>query len=74
MLTNALYVKKNMNKAEIMFDDISKAVAWEEFLKSQRVQNVKIVWQINGTKYFGFKMFRCRYQMPRLILESNKEG
>ena len=75
MELNILYVKKlNMNKAEIFFDNIERALAWEKLLKDQHVQNVKVVWHMGGTTYFGFKMFRCRYQMPRLIIESNKEG
>lgn len=71
---NTLYVKKStMNRAEIIFDNIDRAVAWDLFLKQQHVQNVKLVWKIAGTTYFGFKMFRCRYQMPALILQSNRE-
>lgn len=74
MELNILYVKKlNMNKAEIVFDSIERALAWERLLNDQHVQHVKIVWHMDGMTYFGFKMSRCRYQMPKLILESNKE-
>lgn len=73
MDVNTLYVKKlTMNKAEIIFDNIEKALAWDEFLKSQRVENTKTVCHKDGNTYFGFKMFRCRYQMPAIILQSNK--
>ena len=73
MEVNTLYVKKlTMNKAEIIFDKIERALEWEEFLKKQRVESTKLVWNCGGTKYFGFKMFRCRYQMPTIIFESNR--
>lgn len=73
MDVNTLYVKKlTMNRAEIIFDKIEKAMAWDEFLKNQHVDNVKAVYHKDGNTYFGFKMFRCRYQMPAIILQSNK--
>ena len=71
---NSLYIKKaTMNKAEIIFDKIERALAWDEFLKAQHVQNIKSVYREDGITYFCFKMFRCRYQIPALILQSNKE-
>lgn len=72
MNVNTLYVKKlTMNKAEIVFDSIEKALNWDVFLKDNNVQNTKTVYHKDGNTYFGFKMFRCRHQIPKIILQSN---
>ena len=68
-----LYIKEaTLNKAWVLFDTIEKAIAWEKILDDLHVSNVKLVYHKENKLYFGFKMFRCRYQMPKLILQLNK--
>ncbi len=74
MELNTLYVKKlTMNRAWITFDSLEKALKWDKFLDDQHVCRTRSVEQKEGKTYYGFKMFRCRYQIPRMILESRKE-
>lgn len=75
MEPNVLHIKqRTLNKAWILFDTVEKAIAWEKILDDLHVSNVKLVYHKEDKLYFGFKMFRCRYQMPKLILQLNKGG
>lgn len=64
---NSLYIsKKTLNSGHIFFKDIKKAEEWRDVLISERVQFITFIWKIHNTTYYGFKMYRMRYQFMTL--------
>lgn len=64
-----MYVnKKSLNSASIIFDDKDKADAWSKILIKERVGNVPIIFIHDSKKYYGFRMYRMKYQFLKLML------
>ena len=61
--------KQTFNKAYILFEDSDISKKWQNVLISERVEYVSFVWIVNRKKYYGFKMFRMKYQFLRLCLK-----
>ena len=58
--------KKTLNSGYIYFDDPKKARQWRDVLIAEKVQYITFVSHIGEWTYYGFKMYRMKYQFLKL--------
>lgn len=63
---NSLYLSKTCNSGYVFFETPEQANKWEEVLKLNKVGHTNYILKSKGHTYYGFKMFRMKYQLIEL--------